>query len=97
VDGGESRPIKGLEVGEVPIRVSADGGSLYAYDSTVTPARIFRMDLASGARTSVRSLMPSDPAGVIRISPVLLAPDLKAHAYSYRRILSDLYVVEGLR
>lgn len=96
VDGGGSRAIKGLEIGEVPIRVGQAGEALYAYDSTVMPARIFRLDLATGARTPVRSLMPPDAAGVIRISPVLLAPDLKAYAYSYRRILSDLYVVEGL-
>jgi hypothetical protein len=41
--------------------------------------------------------MPYDPAGVIRISPVVLTPDLKANAYSYRRTLSSLYLVEGLR
>ena len=61
------------------------------------PARIFGLDLSTGVRTAVKSLMPSDPAGVIRISPVILTPDLKAYAYSYRRTLSDLYVVEGLR
>jgi hypothetical protein len=31
------------------------------------------------------------------INPVLLTPDAKAYVYSYRRILSDLYLVEGLR
>ena len=97
VDGGEGRPVKGLEVGEVPIQVAAGGGALHAYDATVMPARIFRLDLATGVRSPVRTLMPSDPAGVIRVSPVLLAPDLKAYAYSYRRILSDLYAVEGLK
>ncbi len=97
MDGGEGRPVPGLEVGEVPIRVAAGGAALYAYDSTVIPARVFRLDLASGGRTPLRTLVPADAAGVIRISPVVLAPDLAAYAYSYRRILSDLYVVEGLR
>jgi hypothetical protein len=97
VDGGEGRPVEGLEIGEVPIRMTPGGDALYAYDATVMPARIFKMDLATGARSAVRSLMPDDPAGVIRISPVVLTPDLGAYAYSYRRILSDLYVVEGLR
>jgi Tol biopolymer transport system component len=97
LDGGEGHPIRGLDVGEVPIRLAAGATALYAYDATVVPARIFRLDLATGARTPFRSLMPGDPAGVIRISPVVMAPDLKAYAYSFRRILSDLYVVEGLR
>jgi hypothetical protein len=97
LSGGRASPIAGLSVGEVPIHVAAGGKALLAYDATVMPARIFRLDLATGSRTPVRSLMPSDPAGVIRISPVVLTPDLKAHAYSYRRTLSDLYLVEGLR
>ena len=95
--GVKSYPIPGLAVGEVPIRIAPGGQSLYAYDATLMPARVFRLDLATGARAPVRSLMPSDAAGVIRISPVILAPDLKSYAYSYRRILSDLYVVEGLK
>jgi eukaryotic-like serine/threonine-protein kinase len=96
LDGVKGYPIPGLEIGEIPIRIAPGGEALYAYDATVMPARIFRLDLATRARTPLRTLMPADGAGVIRISPVLLAPDLKAYAYSYRRILSDLYVVEGL-
>ena len=95
--GGKAAPIAGLAVGEVPVRIGDGGRALYAYDASVMPARIFRLDLSTGVRTAVKSLMPSDPAGVIRISPVILTPDLKAYAYSYRRTLSDLYVVEGLR
>ena len=95
--GGTAAPIAGLSVGEVPIRIADGGRALYAYDASVMPARIFRLDLSTGVRTAVKSLMPSDPAGVIRISPVVLTPDLSAYAYSYRRTLSDLYVVEGLR
>jgi hypothetical protein len=41
--------------------------------------------------------MPPDPAGVEYVGPVLPTPDGKAYVYGYRRLLSDLYLVEGLK
>jgi hypothetical protein len=41
--------------------------------------------------------MPQDPAGVTEIIQIVYTPDLRAWAYTYRRILSDLYLVKGLR
>ena len=38
----------------------------------------------------------SDSAGVSRIGPILITPDGKSCLYGYHRILSDLYLVEGL-
>ena len=43
------------------------------------------------------SPVAEDPAGVERISNVLIAPDAKSYAYCYARLLSDLFVVEGLK
>jgi hypothetical protein len=41
--------------------------------------------------------MPPDPAGVLVINPVYLSADGRSYVYSYRRVLDDLYVVDGLR
>ena len=41
--------------------------------------------------------MPSDPAGVETIGPILLTQDAKTCVYGYHRTLSDLYLVDGLR
>jgi hypothetical protein len=41
--------------------------------------------------------MPSDSAGVSRIGPILITPDGKSCFYGYHRILSDLYLAEGLK
>jgi hypothetical protein len=41
--------------------------------------------------------MPSDSAGVSRIGPILITRDGKSCLYGYHRILSDLYLVEGLK
>jgi Tol biopolymer transport system component/predicted Ser/Thr protein kinase len=97
VPSGEPKLIPGLLAGEVPIAWSADGRSLYVYRSGELPAKVYRLEIASGSRTIWNQLMPPDPAGVEYIGPVLPTPDGKAYAYGYRRLLSDLYLVEGLK
>jgi hypothetical protein len=61
------------------------------------PARVMRVDLATGKREPWKELMPSDPAGIVRVGPALLTPDGHAYAYDYERTLSDLYVVEDMK
>ncbi len=41
--------------------------------------------------------MPADPAGVNSLAPILHTPDGKSYVYSYRRELSELYLVDGLK
>ena len=38
-----------------------------------------------------------DAAGTYRMDNFLVTPDGKTYAYTYRRILADLYLVEGLK
>ena len=95
--GGEARPIQHLEPGEQPISWGADGRSLYIYRPGELPAKVFRLELQSGQKTLWKQLMPSDPAGVETIGPILISPDGKTCVYGYHRTLSDLYLVEGLK
>jgi Tol biopolymer transport system component/predicted Ser/Thr protein kinase len=97
VAGGEPQLIPGLDSGEQPITWSDDGHSLYIYQPGEVPARVFRLDVKTGKRTLWRQLVPSDPAGVETIGPILLSPDAKTCVYGYHRTLSDLYLVEGLK
>jgi serine/threonine protein kinase/Tol biopolymer transport system component len=97
VASGEPKLIPGLLAGEAPVAWSADGRSLYIYRGGELPAKIYRLDIISGSRTLWKQLMPPDPAGVEYVGPILPAPDGTAYAYGYRRLLSDLYLVEGLR
>ena len=96
VGGGEQRPIPGIEAGELPIQWSTNT-SLFVSRPGDVPARIFRIDLTAGKRELVRQLNPLDPAGVFSIDPIRMTPDGKSYVYSYRRLLSDLYLVEGLK
>jgi eukaryotic-like serine/threonine-protein kinase len=97
VPSGEPLPIKGLEPGEVPVAWTADGRSLYIYGGGELPAKVYRLELATGNRVLWKQLMPPDPAGVEFVGPVLPTPDGKSYVYGYRRLLSDLYLVEGLQ
>jgi eukaryotic-like serine/threonine-protein kinase len=97
VAGGDPKPLKGFLEGEQPIDWTADGHALYVYRPGEVPAKVYVVDLASGKRTLWKQLVPSDPAGVETIGPVLISPDGKACVYGYHRTLSDLYMVEGLK
>ncbi len=97
VDGGEPRPISGIAEGEVPVQWTPDGGALYVRRWDEMPARVFRLDLGTGRRELWKQIMPADHTGVVKISTILPTPDGRAYGYSYMRILSELYVVEGLK
>lgn len=97
LDGTAPTPLPGAQRAEIPIEWSADGTSLFVYDPTSLPARIHRIDIASGTRELWKEFTPSDPAGVYKIAPVLVTRDGNAYAYNALRVLSDLYVGEGLR
>jgi dipeptidyl aminopeptidase/acylaminoacyl peptidase len=97
IDGSAAVPVPGVEKGEVPIQWSADGTSLLVYRPTAVPARVHRVNLSTGARELWKEFLPLDPAGVYKIEPVLVTPDARSWSYNARRVVSDLYVAEGLR
>jgi hypothetical protein len=55
------------------------------------------IDLATGQRKLWKSLTPTDPTGLFSSAPPQFSYDLKTYVYTYERITSDLYVVEGLK
>jgi len=97
VEGGAPIPIPGLEEGEVPVQWTADRRSLYVYRPAQAPARVFLLGLSSGRRTLWKELMPFDRAGASSVLNIAIAPDGKSYAYDYGQVLSDLYLVEGLK
>jgi len=97
VEGGEPRLIPGASQDEQPITWSADARFLYVYQPGELPAHVYRIEIKSGQRTLWKDLMPTDPAGVENIGPILLTPDAKTCVFGYHRNLADLYLVEGLK
>ena len=97
LDGTAPVNLNGVEKGEIPIQFSADGASLFVYRPTALPARVHRVTLATGQREVWRELTAADPAGVYKISPVMITPDGNAYAYTAMRVHSELYLTEGVR
>ncbi len=97
LEGGEPTAISGIAELEIPVGWTGDGRGLFVYRRGDYPARVFRLDVATGKRELWRELTPPDPAGISSISPPNITPDGKAYVYSYNRILSDLFLVEGVK
>jgi serine/threonine protein kinase/Tol biopolymer transport system component len=97
IDGGAPRLLAGAEARENPILWSADGESLYAYTSRETPARVFKIDIATGRRELWKTIAPADRSGLVSIDNIVMTPDTRSYAYAYQRILTSLELVEGLR
>ncbi|HEX7831197.1 MAG TPA: protein kinase, partial [Thermoanaerobaculia bacterium] len=97
IDGSAPPPMRGVEKGEVPVQWSSDNSALFVYRPTTLPSRVYRVNVATGARELWKEFAPADPAGVYKISPVLLTPDGTQYAYNAVRALSDLYVAEGVK
>jgi Tol biopolymer transport system component len=97
VASGPPRPIPGITVVDMPLRFSPDGRFLFAREAGGFPARVARLDLATGRRRTWLELAPPDRSGVALISVVDVTPDGRSYLYNYWRSLSDLYVVTGLR
>jgi eukaryotic-like serine/threonine-protein kinase len=97
VAAGEPRMINGLEPGDQPMCWNQDGRSLYLYRSGEVPAKVFRLELATGKKTLWKQIVPLDPTGVSTIGPILMTPDGKTYVYGFHRTLGDLYLVDGLK
>jgi WD40 repeat protein len=94
---GEPKSISGLEPGDLPICWSQDGRALYLYRTGEVPAKISRLELATGKKTLWKQIVPIDPTGVSTIGPILMTPDGKTYVYGFHRALGDLYLAEGLK
>ena len=95
--GGAPKPLPFLTREYNAIRFSADGRSLYVTRRRERPAKVWRVDLASGRVELWRELPYVDPAGIMGVRVEGITPDGKSLAYVVFRTLSELYLVEGLQ
>ena len=98
-------PIAGGEAQKFSLAVSPDerivgffdGGKSVLLRTRGIPLKITRVDLATGHREPWKEILPADPAGAQSIPVLKFSADGKSYAYSTLRVLSDLYVVDGLK
>ncbi len=93
--GGAPRPLPGSTPGDFPLRWAV-GDSVFLSRGSA-PVEIFRVDVTTGRREPWRTIAPADPAGVRSLRRIVLSADGKSLVYGCNRVLSDLYIVEGLK
>jgi Tol biopolymer transport system component/predicted Ser/Thr protein kinase len=96
IGGGEPSAVPGLGPLEV-VTSWGDDGKLIVYSRAQLPLPVYLLDVRTGEKQLWKTLMPGDASGVRTISPVLTTPDRRTYVYTYARVLSDLYLVNGLK
>jgi eukaryotic-like serine/threonine-protein kinase len=96
IGGGAPEPVTGLKPDDIPASWTSDGRGLLVAHGFGRPWIVERMDLGTGRRETVFEVRPREVAG-LRISFLAVSPNGRYYVHSYSRLLSALYVVEGLR
>ena len=95
ITGGEPRTLAYVDEAAIPVGWSRDGRFLYVGEAGRIPTPILRVDLQRETSEKIWDLLPAESAGLVDIGPVLVSPDARAYAYSYRRDLATLFVAHG--
>lgn len=96
VNGDNRRSVSGMSAGDSPSRWSKDESTVYVAHPGRGTTDVYVVNLVTGWRTLLYRLTPTDRAGVTDGPSVQLTPDGRSYAYSYVRILSDLYSISSL-
>ena len=96
VDSGKALPVAGLEPGDIPVQWTSDGHSLYVHKrGGGVPNKVWLLDISSGSRRPWRDITP--PESALNVPRLLVTRDGKSYVYGTQRVLSELYLIEGLR
>ena len=94
IEGGQPRPIPGLEREEFPRLWSADGRSLYVFQRGEPSGKLLLLNLDTGERRLLRELHREKNEGT---NYVVVSRGADAYAFLLSTTFSELYTVEGLR
>ncbi|HJQ65859.1 MAG TPA: hypothetical protein VJ816_05765, partial [Gemmatimonadales bacterium] len=97
LNGGAIVDGPALQTGDMIVAFGADAASLLVHKWGAQSVEVDRVHLATGTREPWKVLSPRDASGVVLVFQLRVAQDGDAYAYACYRVLSDLYVAEGLR
>jgi len=97
VQGGAPRVVPHVLPEEGLFGWSSDSRFLFAGNLAIVPAEVYRVDARTGKRGAWKKLAPQDRAGIEFLTEFHPTADERGYAYSYKRTLSELYLVTGLR
>lgn len=73
-----------------------DGQALLVSTETLSEARMYRVEVATGRRTLLQTVEPSERTGTVADVKLSYAEANKTFVYSTTRSLGTLHLVEGL-
>ncbi len=99
IDGGDLRPIAGLDSNYLVIGWAPDGQAVYATSTrgNERTAKAYRVNITTGKMDLWRDFGAAVAVGVGEIGAPHLSNHSPAYAYVYARTLSQAYVVAGLK
>ncbi|HET7221124.1 MAG TPA: protein kinase [Vicinamibacterales bacterium] len=99
IDGkGEPQPLKFVDASEGIIRFTADGRAVLIRRPAAGAVDVVRVDLTTGARTPVRTVLPvPESVGNGGVGTLLMTSDGAVYVQGYGVTQSDLFLVKGLR
>jgi DNA-binding winged helix-turn-helix (wHTH) protein/Tol biopolymer transport system component len=95
LDGGQPHAIAGLLPGEW-FTWTSDAHYVYAYQKQLAPVKIYRLNIQNGQRQLFKEINPLDETGLCDMTEILFSPNGRSYVYGYTRLLSELYLVNGL-
>jgi eukaryotic-like serine/threonine-protein kinase len=99
LDGSGLRPIPGLDPKYSVNGWTSDGSSLYVFSGRMSEkaALVYRVNPTTGKMDFWKEFGGGLQAGVDDVGPPRFSRDGTAHAYVYEQVLSQAYVVKGLK
>lgn len=95
VGGGPGRPVTVVRPDDAILSLSRDLKAVFVHPPGLS-ARVERVDLATGARTTVKQIAPPSTAGVTDISITAWRED-GGYSYTVIKEISQLFVVSGVK
>ena len=99
LDGGGFRPIPGLAANFYTEGWSPDGSTIYVASTGIDQriAKVYKVNPVTGKMDFWKDFGADSGAGIIATGAPRFSADGSAYAYVYVRVLSEAYVVSGLK
>ncbi len=95
--GGEPKKVAGLVSRDFVVGWTTDADTVYALQNNAFPVKLETVNLSSGERKLWKEIIPPDLAGTLLPINLKITADGSTYAYTYRRALSDLYLIKGVK
>ena len=77
--------------------MATDENAVFSTRRDSFPVQVSIVNVVSGETKLWKEITPPDLAGALLPINLLITPDASAYVYTYRRVLSDLYLVKDLQ